>query len=109
MTTPERAAEAYAEPYFDHTGYRDAFLAGVSYRDQNPSDEMLRLKNQVEIAIECLDKYRTLVISHGKSPTYRIGKHAEIALNLMVAVNTKYREQAGALSEAKEGICPVKE
>lgn len=48
-------------------------------------------ENQLGVAIECLEKYRTLVISYGtgkrKSPTFRLGKHAEDALNLMAALN----------------------
>lgn len=50
-------------------------------------------EKQVEVAIEYLEKYRTLVVSRGvgksKSPTYRLGKSAEDALNLMAALNRK--------------------
>ncbi len=50
-------------------------------------------EKQIEIAIDCLEQYRTLVISHGigkqKSPDYRLGKHAEDALNLMAAMNKR--------------------
>lgn len=47
---------------------------------------------QLEVAIECLDKYRTLVIDDKRYKTggvFRLGKHAEDALNLMAAIRRK--------------------
>lgn len=59
----------------------------------------VRIK-QLEIAIECLEEYRTLVISYGngkcKTPEYRLGKTAENALNLMAAMNRKLASQGEA-------------
>jgi hypothetical protein len=48
-----------------------------------------KLETQMLVAIECLDKYRTLVIEDKNGRMFRLGKHAEEALNLMGAINNK--------------------
>jgi len=59
------------------------------------------LKRQLNVAIECLEKYRTLVIDDTRfktGGTFRLGKHAEDALNLMAAIRLK-----GAHNENRTG------
>jgi len=54
--------------------------------------ELKKRERQLSIAIECLDKYRTLVIDdlrYKEGGVFRLGKHAEDALNLMGAINDK--------------------
>lgn len=67
-------------------------------------------EQQIVVAIECLEKYRTLCISHGvgarETPTYRLGVHAEEALNLMAAINQKFKVGSAltALAAALEKV-----
>lgn len=107
MTTPEQeAAEAYGvaqtvicpgehhaliKPLQQTTASH--FLAGITYRDQNPSDAV---KGLVEALEKIADPRKR---DHKEPDTYTtLGCVMHIADEAL----TKYREQAGALSEAKE-------
>lgn len=99
----ERAAEAYLQATDhlcgDDEHFKEAFLAGVAWRDQNPSDAVKGL-------VEALEFYAGhWGIHHGYDDCINeVVQHVlnETCYRAKQALAT-YREQAGALSEAKEG------
>jgi hypothetical protein len=85
----------------------DPFFAlkdqGAALAKANEDKEILL--NCLSHAMFTLDQYRTLVIQHkDRQPMYRLGKHAEEAINLIMAIVRKkgLNITPEALHEVKE-------
>jgi hypothetical protein len=112
--TPRERAEAAAREILDYHGcasgdcphdkqaqcFEALVIAGYLTCAADREGRVAMLEKQLGVAIECLDKYRTLVISkkEGTMP-FRLGVPAEDALNLMAAIRRKALEQG----ERQEG------
>lgn len=99
MTTPEQAAEAYCDQPRCAQMTRDdkawhrtkaAFLAGIAYRDQNPSESVRGLVD------ECV---RLKFVLEGGMP--RLPETPDSYLERFLKALATYREQAGEITNEK--------
>jgi hypothetical protein len=102
---PREQVRAYADKT-EPTKYPEKFAEFVeSSALAKANADKDTLLNCLSHAMFTLDSYRTLVIQHkDRQPMYRLGKHAEEAINLIMAIIRKngLSVEPEALSEVRE-------